>query len=188
MSEWKTTKELNGNWKKGWALDQHMMQWPKRTEIAEMLYQLKYNNDKSKIEPLAEEIYKFMKTRYVTKYLSIIIPVPPSNVQRQFQPVLEVAKSIGKKLKIDVSNDCVLKTKTTDVMKNIPIEVRKKKLSGIFKVKNSLVKNKKVLLFDDIYETGSTLKEITKVLYSEGHVQNVYVVTITKTTTKSNSQ
>ena len=57
MSEWKTTKELNGNWKKGWALDQHMMQWPDRTNIAEMLYQLKYNKkDKSKIEPLAEEI------------------------------------------------------------------------------------------------------------------------------------
>ena len=41
MKEWKTTKVLYGNWKAGWALDQHMAQWPSRTNIAEMLYQLK---------------------------------------------------------------------------------------------------------------------------------------------------
>ena len=132
MKEWKTTKKLNGNWKAGWALDQHMMQWPDRTNIAEMLYQLKYNKkDKSKIEPLAEEICKFMKTRLVTKWLSVIIPVPPSNVQRELQPVLEIANLIGKKLKIDVNNNCVVKIKTTDYMKNMTIEDRKKKLDGI---------------------------------------------------------
>ena len=37
------------------------------------------------------------------------------------------------------------------------------------------------------YQTGSTLKEITKVLYSKGQVGNVYVLTVTKTTTKSNN-
>ena len=82
------------------------MQWPDRTNIAEMLYKIKYNKkDKSKIEPLAEEICKFMKTRLVTKWLSIIIPVPPSDTQREFQPVIEIAKSIGKKLKIGEKGD-----------------------------------------------------------------------------------
>ena len=42
-------KVLYGNWKGGWSLDQHMAIYPKRTEIGEMLYQLKYNQDKSKI-------------------------------------------------------------------------------------------------------------------------------------------
>ena len=188
MKEWKTTKVLYGNWKAGWALDQHMAQWPSRTNIAEMLYQLKYNKkDKNKIEPLAEEICKFMKTRLVTKWLSTIIPVPPSDTEREFQPVIEVAKSIGKKLKIDVCNDCVLKTKKTSFLKNMAMEEKEEILNGIFEVKSNLIKNKKVLLFDDIFQTGSTLKEITKVLYSKGQVGNVYVLTVTKTTTKSNN-
>ena len=187
MKEWKTTKVLYGNWKGGWALDQHMDQWPGRTTIGEMLYQLKYNKDKNKIEPLAEEICKFMKTRLVTKWLSTIIPVPPSDTEREFQPVIEVAKSIGKKLKIDVCNDCVLKTKKTSFLKNMTMEEKEKLLNGIFEVKSNLIKNKKVLLFDDIFQTGSTLKEITKVLYSKGQVGNVYVLTVTKTTTKSNN-
>ena len=116
-----------------------------------------------------------------------IIPVPPSDTGREFQPVIEVAKSIGKKLKIDVCNDCVLKTKKTSFLKNMTMEEKEKILNGIFEVKSNLIKNKKVLLFDDIFQTGSTWKEITKVLYTKGQVENVYVLTVTKTTTKSNN-
>ena len=39
-------------------------------------------------------------------------------------------------------------------------------------------------MFDDIYESGETLKEISRVLHKEGGVQNVYVLTVTKTRTK----
>ena len=107
-----------------------------------------------------------------------------SNTERKFQPVMEIADSLGKELKMPVCKDCVIKTKKTDYMKNKTEVERKKLLSGIFKVKNNFIKNKKVLLFDDIYETGSTLKEITRVLYSEGCVENVYVLTVTKTRSK----
>ena len=62
---------------------------------------------------------------------------------------------------------------------------KKKILSGAFKViNNDLIKNKKILLFDDIYQTGETLRAIARVLYEEGFVQNVYVLTVTKTRTK----
>lgn len=44
--------------------------------------------------------------------------------------------------------------------------------------------NKKVLIFDDLFRSGSTLKEITKTLYNTGKVQNVYIVTLTKTRSK----
>ena len=39
-------------------------------------------------------------------------------------------------------------------------------------------------MFDDIYQTGETLRAIARVLYKEGFVQNVYVLTVTKTRTK----
>lgn len=40
---------------------------------------------------------------------------------------------------------------------------------------------KKVLLIDDLFRSGSTLNEIASVLYKDAGVQNVYVVTLTKT-------
>ena len=182
-------KVLYGNWKGGWALDQHMSKFPNRTEIGEMLYQLKYNKDKSKIEPLANKAFEFMKTRLVTKWLFCIVPVPPSDNSRVFQPVIEIAKLLGKKMNIPINYDCLLKVKTTEFMKdnNISAIEKEKKLEGVYKIKDQTFKNKKILLFDDVCQTGSTLKEITKVLYDEGNVENVYALTITKTTSKKDS-
>ena len=184
-----TEKILYGNWKGGWALDKHMSKYPYRTEIGEMLYQLKYQKDKSKIEILANKAFEFMTTRLVTKWLFCIVPVPPSDNNRTFQPVIEIAKLLGKKLNLPVNYDCLQKTKTTEIMKSndISAKEKEKKLKGVFKVKDQTFKNKKILLFDDIFQTGSTLKEITKVLYNEGNVENVYALTITKTTTKKDS-
>ena len=42
-------------------------------------------------------------------------------------------------------------------------------------------KGKDVLLFDDLYRSGTTLKEITHMLYEQGKVKSVYIVTMTKT-------
>ncbi len=175
---------LVGPWKGGWALDQHFLTYNKRTEIGELIYQLKYKQNKNKIKPLVDKLYDFMKTRYVTSWLYAIIPVPPSNTQREFQPVFELADSLGNKLKIKVYKNYLIKTKDTSTVKNISVDEKKKILSGVFKVKNNAMENKKVLLFDDIYQSGSTLGEITKVLKSDGLVENVYALTITKTKTK----
>ena len=66
-------------------------------------------------------------------------------------------------------------------MKEIAYKQEKKKiLRGIFSViNNNLIKNKRVLLFDDVFGSGETLKEITRVLYKEGLVKDVYVLTAT---------
>ena len=77
------------------------------------------------------------------------------------------------------------KKKKTEQLKNIsdPIE-REKILKDAFGVKDLRYREKKVLLFDDLYRSGATLRAITKVLYELGRVQNVYVLTLTKTRTR----
>ena len=42
-------------------------------------------------------------------------------------------------------------------------------------------RDKKVLIIDDLYRSGTTLNEISKVLYEQAYVNNVYVVTLTHT-------
>lgn len=59
---------------------------------------------------------------------------------------------------------------------------RKQNIKGTFKViENSNIKNKKVLIFDDIYTTGSTTKEATRVLREAG-VSKVGILTIARDT------
>ena len=126
------------------------------------------------------------KNIMVTKYLSGIIPTPPSNTNREFQPVLSIAEEISKELGIQYMKDCLIKIKQTPLMKGINNSEEKQKIiEGAFKIKSAnLIKNKKILLFDDIYETGITLREVAKTLKNEGLMQNLYVLTITRTRSK----
>jgi len=200
MNFWNQTNlpsgiRLFGNWKEGWALDIHTIRSvplpdggydTERTEIGEMLYQLKYRYDRSKAEPLAEITSNFLKKQKFINQLKAIIPVPPSDLSRPFQPVTLIAQKIGKRLNLPVITDYLIKVKETSSLKNIDDSTtRKEELKDAFKVKDKRrYAGKSLLVFDDIYRSGETLTEITRVLYEEGKVKEVYVLVLTKTRTK----
>jgi len=181
---------LDGNWKGGWALDLHTIHSTQnddgsfnneRTRLGESLYMLKYKNDYTKIDELAQEAAAFIQNLMVKPHLSVILPTPPSKA-RHMQPVIEMAKRISEIIKIPIDLDYIHKTKNTEQLKSIQdLAEREKIMSGAFAVSDQRYANKKVLIFDDLFRSGTTLKEITKVLYDVGKVQNVYVVTLTKT-------
>ena len=194
--EFNDIQNLQGKWKAGWALDLHTISSTPvddnhfdtvRTEIGELLYQLKYCKDVSKMQLLADIVVDFLKTRLVTPYLSAIIPIPPSDTTRTFQPVYEIAKVVGEKLKLKVDYDYLLKIRPTSQLKSIDDpEERRKILADVFQVKDPRRRyaGKKVLLFDDLYRSGETMNVATQVLTDSGHVNNVYVLAITKTRSK----
>lgn len=184
---------LRGKWQYGWALDLHTVSSTplpdgsfetQRTEIGELLFQLKYRHDRSKIEPIADVAAQFLRSRWILPNLVAIIPVPPSNMTRPFQPVRELAVLIGDKIGVPVLLDYLVKDKPTEALKDIedPIS-RRQQLQGAFRVKDMSLAGKWVLVFDDLFRSGETLTAITDVLYSQGKVTRVYVLTITKTRT-----
>jgi predicted amidophosphoribosyltransferase len=184
---------IHGNWKAGWALDLHTIKSiplgdgkfdTTYTETGKALNELKYHQNYSQIERLANEVIAFLRTRLVLPYINVIIPTPPSK-NRDIQPVEEIAKLVSKGLNIPIDTNYIVKTKNTSELKAIddPLE-REKLLTNAFSLQDLRYQNKKILLFDDLFRSGSTLKEITKTLYYNGHVNNVYIVTLTKTRSK----
>lgn len=181
---------IKGNWQAGWAIDLHTLSCSKnsdgsfnttRTEIGELVYQLKYHGDTSTINQISNMVSSFIRSRRIFSYIDVIIPVPPSK-QRSLQPVPTIASKVGSLVNKRVDLDYIKKLKSTSELKQIqnPDE-RAAILSGAFKVSDKRYEGKDVLLFDDLYRSGTTLKEITDVLYKYGKVKNVYVVTMTKT-------
>jgi len=183
-------QQIKGKWKAGWALDLHTIAssshpFYKHTELGDMLYQLKYRSDRSKIEPIAAMAANFIKDRYVYPDLSAIIPIPPSQLDRPFQPVIELARSIGSKVNLSVPLDYLIKTKQTTALKNISDTVsRRELLKGAFRVSDERFARKDVLLFDDLFRSGETLNAVTEVLLSQGKVGKVFILVLTKTRTK----
>lgn len=182
---------LNGKWKAGWALDLHTLSSTLnpdgsytsiRTDIGEALFLLKYRSDNTQISYLTNNLIEFLKTRMVLPYIDVIIPVPAS-VQRNIQPVYEICKIVGNELKISVDFEFVRKVKSTQQLKSIKdIAQRQKIIEGAFEVIDiEKYKNKKILIIDDLFRSGTTVNELTETLYNKANVGNVYIVTLTKT-------
>ncbi len=74
--------------------------------------------------------------------------------------------------------------KQTVPLKNLPdVESKREQLKGAFVVQTQDCKDRCVLLFDDLYDSGVTLTEVSKILYEQGRVRHVLVLTLTRTRT-----
>ena len=185
--------ELIGNWKKGFALDLHTKSSEylgvdefgrdrfdtKRTEIGELVYKLKYGADISSVSKLVACIQQNMRGLEKLDYL---VPVPPSKA-RAVQPVFLIAEELSKRIKVPFIRDAILKVKRTPEIKGVfDQKEREALLATAYEYNDKYdLANKNILLLDDLYRSGTTLRVITSILYKNAMVKNVFVITLTKT-------
>ena len=117
------------------------------------------------------------------KNYDVIIPVPISRGRfktRGYNQSYLIAKDLSKNLKIELVNNCLFKTKNIIEQSKLNKEERLQNIEGVYKLENKkLLEGKKILLFDDIFTTGSTVNECSKVLL-QAKPQNIGVLTIAK--------
>lgn len=122
-----------------------------------------------------KKIYSFLK-----KY-DIILCVPmykEKKKQRGYNQAELITKELAKKLHIDISLDNLVKIKDTKKQSTLTKTERMQNLKGAFEVKNKgILKNKNVILFDDIFTTGSTVNECCNVLKKAG-AKGIAVLTL----------
>lgn len=185
-------RRLLGPWDEGYALDRHTLSSTflgydqfgherfdtKRSPVGELLYQLKYKNDHTAIDPLAEAAESFLKNTCRLP-IDAIVPVPPSSV-RKVQPVMVVAEALAARLGVPVCTGCLTKVKQTPQLKDITdYDKRNEVLTGAFTVAPDLTTGKTLLLFDDLYGSGATVAHIVKVLKNTGRAKAIYLLTLT---------
>jgi len=183
---------ITGNWKSGVALDLHTtsstpigyndfghMQFETvRPEIAELLYRLKNKSDQSAAGPIVETVADFLQNH--RGKFDLIVPVPPSQ-QRAVQPVNVLAEGVGQALGVPVLS-CIKTTRSTGQLKNITdADERREHVKGLYTVEEAKVDGRKILLFDDLFRSGTTMNAITDILMNPGKAAVVHALTITKT-------
>jgi predicted amidophosphoribosyltransferase len=123
------------------------------------------------------------KDQTTTDRTDVIIPMPSSKT-RTVQPVVEIARELGKRLKKPVLASGIRKVRETPGLKDVyDREERRELLEGAFEVRKGQVKGKGILLVDDLYRSGATANSVTLALMGGGAAR-VYFVAATRTRAK----
>jgi len=178
-------------WVEGYVLDYHTVSSTptgdpyyrfdtKRTELGELLFRVKYRAGGSDvvadIVDTAEQFVGGWKPP-----IDCVVPAPPS-LTRKTQPAVEVARGLAARLRIPMFEDAIVKVKTTPQMKNIDDwSERQRVLAEAVQAGQSDVKGKSILLFDDLIESGSTLRRAAEVLLKDCGARAIYALVLTRT-------
>lgn len=186
-------KEIKGAWDAGYVLDLHTISSTmigynefghpefdtQRSPLGELVYRLKYKGDKTTLPSIIDTVVAFMKTRGIKP--EVVVPVPPSKLQRSFQPVIEIATQLSKALGVSLDTTTLKKTGATSQMKDIgDYAERVKALEAVFTVDKSL-EGKQVLLLDDLFQSGASMNVTARTLKKQGGVKAVYAIALTRT-------
>lgn len=103
----------------------------------------------------------------IKKYDTIVpVPISPKRQkERGYNQSLLIAREIAHKTNLELMNNCLIKTKNIIEQSKLNKEDRAQNIYGVYELKNKqLIENKKILLIDDIYTTGSTVNECSRIL------------------------
>ncbi|MBR4321147.1 hypothetical protein [Treponema sp.] len=152
----------------------------KRTPMGKLVYQLKYKQNLSvlpQIISLLKSDSKFVE--FIKK--DFVILVPATNKNRRFQPVELVADAISHEFGIKVIKEMVEAENHTEIK-----QVEKAKKIDILKSSYSyqdhpeVSKESNIIIFDDIYDSGSTMNVVADLLQQNGY-KNLYAFALTHT-------
>ena len=151
--------------------------------IREKLINYKFNEQSYLHETFANIIIKNEKICRFIKNYDIIIPVPIHRKrykQRGYNQTELIARKIAKNLDITVVTDVLVKEKNNKPQSDLTKTEREQNIKNVYRVQNSQkIKNKTILIIDDIYTTGNTVKECSRMLQQAGASQ-IAVLTIAK--------
>ncbi len=135
-------------------------------------------------KPLGEIIIKYIKNNMANiSSMDFIVPVPlhkNRHQERGFNQSDLLSHEISHHFGIPTVSGLLHRVRETKPQFDLPRKERFQNVKGAFEVKSkNIVKDKKILLFDDIYTTGSTIYECTRAL-RDGGASQVYVLTLSR--------
>ena len=114
-----------------------------------------------------------------------LIPVPLHRwrlLKRRYNQSAMIAHYLGNETYIPILYEGLIRTRATPTQGHLNFEERRKNVKRAFAVNERCladVKGKTLVLIDDVYTTGSTVKECTKALKKAG-AKSVHVLTFAR--------
>ena len=150
----------------------------------EIVRGLKFGRRKYMAKYVSNFLIERYEECYADKDIDYIVPVPimkKRKEERGYNQAEEIAKKLGEHYGLPIRTDIVEKIKQNDEQAKLSGAKREENVIGAYKViKPDEVKDKRILIVDDVITTGSTASELSKILV-KAKAKNVYVLTFAST-------
>lgn len=158
--------------------------FPYKDEIRKLIINYKFNDKPYLYKIFSKIIIENKKICRILKKYDIIIPVPIHHIRkikRGYNQSEVISRHIAENIEnIKIENNIVIKVKNTIAQSLLNKEERKNNIKKAYQIKNKQkIQNKNIIIFDDIYTTGNTVREIAKLLKENG-ADKILVLTIAK--------
>ncbi len=153
-----------------------------RGVIRKAIVSLKYKFVYDIVDELVEEIVKRIKSK---KYHGItLVPIPLFWRRENFRGFNQseiLGRKIAEKMDWKFIPDLLIRNKNTHPQVGLKGLARHQNLSNVFSINPNYAQGNRhpILIFDDVYTTGSTIKEARKVLETAGFTK-IYSLTIAR--------
>ena len=153
--------------------------------VKQGVLRLKFKGARRLAEPFGEKMAKYVQAAFGEVAFDMAVPVPATariRRRRGYQVTELLARRICQILEISLENGILVKEYETRPQHELPAQKRRANLVGAFGISAGAdVRDKTVLLVDDVVTTGATLEECAKMLRLAGAAQ-VWAVTLAAST------
>lgn len=151
-------------------------------EVVSLIYKLKYGNARYLAKPLAYIMFDKIKNSNIN--FDVIVPVPICDKrlkERGYNQSLLIAEHLAKLTNKPLLEKSLIRVKDTDTQTNLTRKERNENLKDAFKVtKRKDIKDKNILLIDDVLTTGATVNNCCYKMLNAG-AKSVFVATVART-------
>ena len=135
-------------------------------KIKELIIKYKYQHKGYLFRAFSKLMFKSIKDRKIDADIILSVPLYKDRErQRGYNQAHLLAKEMSRLTNIQYDKKILRRVKTTNCLALCNKKERKDIIKGAFLLKNpEKVKNKKIILIDDVFTTGATINECSKVL------------------------
>lgn len=150
-------------------------------EIQKLIHSLKYDKNYKAGYFLGKVTSELLVEKITSWECNIIIPIPLHSLRRAdrgFNQAKEIAKGISKHLSIPLETNILKRIRFTKTQTKLNLKERKENIEGAFQFrKGRSVKDKNIILVDDVITTGATISECAKILLANG-ANKIYALSV----------
>ncbi len=169
------------------GLDAFVSLWRYQGVIRQALLKLKYKFALEIANELVIHIDNFIQRNgLVFPNKPVLVPIPLHRLRsnwRGFNQAEKIGKLLSLRLNWEFMPDLLKRKRLTRPQTELKGRERRENVRGVFSLnpthRSLITENRSLILFDDVFTTGATIKEATKVLKRNG-VKKVWGLTIAR--------